>query len=407
MSAGFAAQVLIAISGIIGARLLGPEDRGFLALLLIYPSVVAQVGSLGISLAITHHIARTPAVAVPLLRSQLVPIALQVAVLTCVHALIVLEYSSGKPDDVKVAAVISLAAVPATYLSHYGLAVLQGRREYRSLNVWRLAPPFGYVAGLLVLVAAGGGTLVELTAASVGSGLLAGALVVFVVARRVYRERASDDADKRVPAPPRGEIYRFGAASYLGYVSPLDSFRLDQLFVGLVLGPVQLGLYVVAVAFMNLPRFVGQSLGLVAAPHLATLAGQDELRAAARRFVKTGVVACAAIAAGVGATLQWTLPFLFGEEYAGAIGTGRVLLLAAFFLGVRRIATDCARGAGLPRLGASAEIASLLSFAATAPPLAFAWGVVGVAWALAIGSLTGCLALTFTLRPWLRVRDLP
>ena len=72
------------------------------------------------------------------------------------------------------------------------------------------------------------------------------------------------------PGPPLSEMVKFGLSSLPGHISILDTFRIDQLVVGVLAGPAALGLYVVASAFGNLPRFVAQSVGMVAYPKLAS-----------------------------------------------------------------------------------------------------------------------------------------
>ena len=60
---------------------------------------------------------------------------------------------------------------------------------------------------------------------------------------------------------------------------------LDQAVVGLFMPPSVLGLYVVAVAFTNLPRFVGQSIGMVAYPTVANARDPLEARRRLSRLV--------------------------------------------------------------------------------------------------------------------------
>ncbi len=67
----------------------------------------------------------------------------------------------------------------------------------------------------------------------------------------------------------------FGVRGMLGASSPIEYYRLDQAVVGLFLAPVALGIYTVALAFTNLPRFVSTSVGMVAYPHVA--AEQDRM----------------------------------------------------------------------------------------------------------------------------------
>ena len=56
-TAGFLQLVLVA-SGVIVARGLGAEDRGYLALLVVISGMCTLVGSLGIFSAVTYYLAR-------------------------------------------------------------------------------------------------------------------------------------------------------------------------------------------------------------------------------------------------------------------------------------------------------------------------------------------------------------
>src|SRR5207253_4285539 len=54
-------QALNAVTGIIGARALGPHGRGELAALLIWPLAISSLGSLGLSDALAFHAAQRTA----------------------------------------------------------------------------------------------------------------------------------------------------------------------------------------------------------------------------------------------------------------------------------------------------------------------------------------------------------
>ncbi|MCH7540941.1 MAG: hypothetical protein IH999_11195, partial [Proteobacteria bacterium] len=44
-------------SGILAARLLGPEGRGELAVIILWPSLIAALGALGITESVIYHTA--------------------------------------------------------------------------------------------------------------------------------------------------------------------------------------------------------------------------------------------------------------------------------------------------------------------------------------------------------------
>jgi O-antigen/teichoic acid export membrane protein len=354
--AAMAAQAALVVSGILSARLLGPTDRGYLALLILIPSTIAQVGSLGISLATTYYIARRPSSWPAVVRVVRQPALVQVAVLTATHVAVVAFLIAGKPDRFVLAALVSLGSVPASYALEYGLAILQGRQQFGLFNVLRILPNFVYAGLLIVLAIASSGGLTIILTSSLVATVAAGALAL------LNALAAPPDENGRSDAPSRRQLLRFGLQSYLGYVSPVESFRVDQLYVGAVFPPATLGIYVVATSFTNLSRFIGQSIGLVAAPHVASLSNASEQRRAAWRFFFLASGLCGGITLFLVLIVPWITPLLFGDEFSEAGGLAQVLLLGAFFLAIRRTLTDGARGCGLPALGSIAEVAAAVWF---------------------------------------------
>ena len=57
MLTSFAGQAFLAVSGIAVARMLGVEDRGTSHYLILIPSILTQVGSLGLPTAATNYLA--------------------------------------------------------------------------------------------------------------------------------------------------------------------------------------------------------------------------------------------------------------------------------------------------------------------------------------------------------------
>jgi hypothetical protein len=64
-------------SGVLVARTLGPENRGYLALLALFPAILSELGNLGLPLAVTYYIARDRTHAAAIARSGVGPFLLQ------------------------------------------------------------------------------------------------------------------------------------------------------------------------------------------------------------------------------------------------------------------------------------------------------------------------------------------
>lgn len=368
------------ISGVIVARMLGPENRGYLALLILVPLIVAQVGGLGVPLSLTYYIARDPSAGKAIWRS-IRPVALfQAGLLAGVHCLVLWALLRDEPGYVVDAALVTVALVPATLAQEYGLAMLQGCGRFVAFNVIRLLSGVLYSAGLVLLLVLDADRLQEV--AVTWTATLAGVSVVTMAIATRGLGSAPD-----ATAPTAREMISFGAKGLLGSNSPIEYYRLDQAVVGLFLTPAALGVYAVALSFTNLPRFVSSAVGMVAYPHVAGQSDPAEGRRKLWRFFFVTVAACLAIVVVLELSAGFLVPFFFGDEFADSVPLVRILLVAALLLAARRILADGARGLGLPGLGTVAELVSIIVLVPAVAVFLPLWGVEGVAVAMVAAAL--------------------
>lgn len=379
---GFIGQGVVLVSGVIVARLLGPENRGYLALLALLPMILSQAGSLGLPLAMTYYISRDQARARAIAKTAAGAALLQVVVLVCVHGAVLAFLVTNDPLRVQVAGLATLAVVPGLLAQQYGLAILQGQQRFFSFNVFRLMPVAAYCAAVVAVALTGFGDLVTITVLWSGSCVFAGIATLAVAAYGLPRPDSASGGPRLRP------MLAFGMKGLAGSASPVEMFRLDQGVVGLFLSPASLGIYVVAMAFTNLPRFVAQSIGIVAYPRAAAERDRDAARRATWHFFWVTVAACAAVVGLLEVSVAWLVPFFFGEEFGGAVAVARILLVSALLLSARRVLADGARGIGWPGLGTVAELSSWLALVPALALLVPAFAIEGVALALVISSAT-------------------
>ncbi len=269
---GFVGQGVLIVSGVLAARILGVQDRGYLALLVLFPAVLAQIGSLGLPLAATFELSRDRSHWAEVVRTLARPFAIQCVSLVLLQAGILLAVFWGDPHAVQVSALMSLCAVPAILGQSYGTATLQGQQRFLAFNVLRTLPAAAYTVAVLAIFVVGGGDLQWVVAGWIAASLVAAAVTVWIAVRPVRLRSA-----RRSPESLRSML-RFGLKGLLGWTSPVETFRLDQAVVGLFLAPAALGLYVVGLAFANLPRFIAQSVGYIAYPRVAARKGEEAWR---------------------------------------------------------------------------------------------------------------------------------
>ena len=278
LASGVIGQLMLLVSGVVVARTLGPTDRGYLALLVLLPAVLQHVGTLGLPLATTYFIAKDEADEPAVRRNLFAPVLAQAVVLVLLQGLLLYLLLDDQPERVRDAALVSLALLPGAIADLYGKALLQGQGRYRAFNILRNATIAFYLVALGVVWLVDAADIVGITTAWVTANLLSGA-VTLVVALRGRPAAASTGT-----GPPLRRMLRFGLVGLLGSLSPVATFRLDQMVVGLFLSAEALGLYVAGLAFTNLPIVISRGVAMIALPEVAR-ATPEQRRAATRRFV--------------------------------------------------------------------------------------------------------------------------
>lgn len=387
MATAVIGQVILVASGVVLARALGPENRGVLALLFVLSGIATQIGSIGVPVAVTYWLAAEETSPRSLLRGLRAFRNLQLVLILAAQAgLILLVLAPRSPSGFLGVAFLSLVATAASISQMYGLAVLQGLRRFTAFNLLRTLSSALYVVGVATLWLTGQASLTSVTLAVIA------ALVVAAVATwvAVLCEVPADDVNDDVPT---GRIVMFGLRSLVGSSPPLETFRLDQLLVGVALAPAVLGYYVVAVAFTNLTRFIAQSIAMITYPRVAAAEDQNSRLRIIRRDVALGATVCGALTLTLIVAVPDLLPFFFGSSFKPAITAAQILLIGTFFGALRRILVDGTRGSGQLMRGAAAELLTLLALPAVLLVTAYTDSLSAVAVVLAGANLLGLLVI--------------
>ncbi len=375
-----ASMMLGLLSGTLAARYLGPSHRGDLAQLLLWPQLVATVGSLGIELSAVY-LSGDPA------RRRDVPattIAISLAQsLVLVPAYVVLVPFVYAGSGLTREALLMAPLIPMYLLGAVAIDVLAGRLRFGAFNAVRVTLPLLYCAGIVALAFAGRLTPITGALAYVAAHGCGDALALVLV----WRESRFGRFDR---ALARSAV-RFGAKSHLGRLSP-QSLGIDVAVIALLLSSRDLGLYAVASAFLAAPGLVASSIGMVVFPQ-ASAAHQSGRRPQLHATFALHAAAVIAMAALMVVLARPLITLLFGDSYAGATLALRLLALGAVASSIRAFPIEVLRGVGRPGLTSIAEAANWLCFAIAIPLGATFGGLTGVAAAVAAASYASLLAL--------------
>jgi O-antigen/teichoic acid export membrane protein len=349
-----AIQLLNVVTGVLLARTLGPFGRGELAAILLWPTILAAVGSFGVMDAATYYSARSETGAGTIVGSSFVLGLLQSAFLIALGALVLPLVLSHYDNGVLHTAFLFLCFVPINILTLNLAGAINGLQRFAWFQGLRLLVVGATALGLLSLASVHALTL--RTAALV---YLAANLMTLVTAGVLYR--LADRSPLRFSFPVARELLSFGFRSHLGNVSGLLNERLDQLVISALLAPAKLGLYVVAVTLTSVINLVGSSVAFVGLPTLARLQGLRERAAAARRLVGLTVALSAAITLPLIAFTPWVIELAFGNAFRGAAPVSRILLVAAIIFGTNRVLGSILTGIGRPLDAGIAESVALVA----------------------------------------------
>ncbi|NBV54737.1 MAG: hypothetical protein EBR79_03385 [Proteobacteria bacterium] len=341
--AGFAGQLLLSLaSGILAARLLGPEMRGELAALLLLPLTLQLVSLAGLPQAQTVLAAQKPVKAAAITGTTCVLVLLPCLV-AILAGLAAVPFLLEDPALQQHAAWVLICLIPL--LSFYGIptSTALGLKHYGIFNLYRIGGSVLYLVAVLF-------AFFKPDALVISWGYVALLTVVglplsYVLCRRYVHGPLRWDAKLIRP------LYHFARPTFLSQLPQLLGQRFDQFVVLAVLNTTALGYYSIALAVGQMFATLQQTVGTVLLPYLAGSARDG--RNPALLFGSALRVSLALSAAGVtvlGLMLPWLLPLLFGQAFAPAISAAIILLAAYALSGLHTAFIDGFRGIGLPNL---------------------------------------------------------
>jgi O-antigen/teichoic acid export membrane protein len=376
------------LTGMLAARLLGPEGRGQLAAAQAWPLFLATLGSFGLTEAVAYFVARAPSRARAALATGLV-LAIPFTLAAVVAGVWLLPRAlSRQTADVQGVAMLCLLLVPLLTLSTAPSQALRGVGRYRAWNLLRLVTPLAWLGALLAVQGTGNASISTLALAFIGATALA-AVVTHLYAWPTLAGPVL--ADRGLVRP----LLAYSAPTMAATIPRWLNLRLDQLIVIALLDARALGLYVVAVAWSSAAHPLAEVVAHNAVP---ALAGAKDPWQRARLVYRAGAVAAIATSVLLLAVTPALLPSIFGAEFRAAVPVALVMVLAGAVEAANAVGAECLRGVGRPRAVLFAECVGLAVTVVTLPVLVVLGGIMGAACA----TLLSCSAIVVAQRRLLR-----
>ncbi len=391
-------QACGAATGILTARLLGPVARGELATVILWPTILSNLGLMGCNWVLAREVAKDPE-----RESDWAAIGVAVGLATAVlyllagYFLIPLLLSSDRGYLLPVAR-LCLLLIPLDIFNQVLLAVEHGRMRWRRYNLLRLS----FFLFYLILIGFIGVTRRDqvrwFVSAFLASHLLAVLLRLWIQRKSLAAGNLRFDGCRHLL---RAGVPYFGAT-----ISNLFSLQLDTILVVSLLNTEAAGIYAVAAAFANGQSSLGDALGITSFAVLSNErnTGSRE-KIITETFRQSALVSC-----GVGLVLSCLIPFLvvplFGFEFSGAVWPAVVLALAASLTASTNILNQGLRGAGHPHAGLVSQLFGTGVMALAALFFLRRFGLMGMAFAVLMSACAQLLVLVAAAANWLRISPL-
>lgn len=371
-------------TGVIAARMLGPDGRGELAVVILWPQLVSAVGVALVTDAIIHASAGKNA-PFPRIFASAVACALLLSVPLIAVGLTIESFVYGHyRPEVAALGRIYLLFIPLTMLATFSAAIFQGNQDFVRWNALGVSVNAGYLSFILILLAIFGASIGTFAAASLLANGAALALVVVWLAKRGWVGLRPDPALMK-----RFLIY--GAPIAIGHLLIVLGERLDQAVIAQFRGERELGLYVVALGTAGPILGLGAMLGALVLPKIASRESPEDRAIVLGQYLRLSIIISALATIILIALAPLIIRILFGAMFLPAASLMQIVILAAVPAVARRLLGQAFKAHNETRLVARAELAAV-ALGAMALFAFVPWlGAVGAAWCFVSVNLFGAI----------------
>jgi O-antigen/teichoic acid export membrane protein len=390
-----AAQVTMALAGVLAARELGPAGRGIVTAVISWPMLLGHLSLVGLNVAASVRVARGRGAAVPTTLASALVYSVLVGGAVTLGAIVLippaLAHLGGNADAL---AVWALLTIPTIVFADILMCVNVALGRVALANWCRVTGPILLLAGTVMLVSAHAVTPPRIVALTIGSGVVS---LVVSAAGLPWRRIALNVRELF-------EDLRFGVKAHLASIVGLANVRLDLVLMSVFASAAQVGYYGVANNLMMPVMSLGAAAAILLTPRVASMASADSragigaqvasIRDEGRRYFFVGAAGALVLAPAA----PFAVPLIFGHAFEpvvvlvwvlipGYIARTYTTLINAGTLGVRR-----------PWVGNATEGAGFLITAALLPILLPRYGAVGAAITSTAAYCTSALVALYAIR---------
>ena len=392
-----AVQIANVITGIVAARFLLPEGRGELAFLLLWPALIADVGTLSINTAVSYYTAQSRFSPKRVFAGALFTLSVLSLLLMAVFVLLMPLLFAGRGPELVTVGWVLLVFIPVHLCSSCLFSQFQGAHDFTVYNALRLVLAYSYFVFIVPFVWLFGAT----PAAFAYAFLAANAATLLTSTTLAGRNGwISGRPDKEVVRA----LVSYGSRFHVSVLMAIVSRRIDIVVVTILLSSAELGLYVAAGALAGLPMIATMTMDILVFPKIAAAETEDARRAILGRYLRATLLLLLPATIAMILVAPYLVFLAFGEAFDGATNTARILLLVALPYTLKALITTYLRASDRMALVNKAELIGMVVGAIALFTLVPLSGIIGAALAQLIAALAS--PVYFLARAQLNLKEL-
>lgn len=376
-------SVLVILFGLIGSiiisRVLGPSQRGEIAAILIWPSLLLYLGSFGTYQSIIYYFSKENRIIKHLWGTCLYLTAINSIVSIIAGTLLIFITLNALSIHLKWYSFILLLTLPFSILNQYISSLLQAKSKFKIFNLTRLFFPVAYFIGILFLF-----FIDFLTVENIIITQIIITLIQFFLFLKIYDFIFQSNFKINFRKKTIRIIYNYGFKVWIGDLSQGLNVKMDQILISSLLVSSDLGIYVVANSFANFTTIIPTAYKTIFLPKMAALKSFHDKNILASKvlfqfFLINLITTIFAVVLN-----QFAIPLLFGNEFLTAVTIAYILLTGYLFLNLKNVLAALVQGFGEPLYSSYSEIFGLLILVIIIYPFTIKYKLIGASVAISI-----------------------
>ncbi|MFM7345308.1 MAG: oligosaccharide flippase family protein [Tagaea sp.] len=384
-------QVVNILTGLLAARLLGPEGRGELAEIMLWPGLLVEFGIIALSDALLYRAATRAATPKALFATIMWLGAILSVILIAVGYAIIPVLLSGESARLQAIESWYIAAYVPVYLFALFVATMfQGHLDIKGWNVVRLLVGLGYLGFILTLWAAQGASVAGFAFAYIAGTALSGLVGLVWLWRKGWVGWKPDmEAAKG--------LLGYGARVHVGEIVNSARQRIDQAAVSLFLTAHDMGIYAVALTVANGPMILVNTIAGVAFPKISAAPEPAEKLRIFGVYLRLAMAMSAASAVSLAILAEFLVPLIFGRAFDQSATICQIMLIGLPFFAAKLMFIQALNAFDKSLSIGAAELIGLIGAAAALAAFLPTLGLIGAAWAVVVANVVAMAVMAATL----------